>query len=83
MTENIDLVTGLIKNKIEKYGDLLVNLYTKVKKGGALTTNARERKALYKLADQYQDSLIKKSVNKDKNKNTVAILPEINFNRIS
>lgn len=88
MKGNIDLVTGLFKNQIEKYGDLLVNLYTKVKKGGALTTNVRERKALYRLADQYQDILVKKSVNKNKaNKNLdrdkiIDILPEINFTEL-
>ena len=34
----LDLIKGIIKKQFTKYGDLLVNLYEKSKKGGALKT---------------------------------------------
>ncbi len=51
---HLNLLKGLVKTQLEKYGDELVNLYQKVKRGGALTTSKEERQALYNLADKYQ-----------------------------
>ena len=53
ISENVDLIKGLVKNNMKKYGDLLVNLYEKVKGGGALETTSQERKILYSMANRY------------------------------
>ncbi len=50
----MDLITGLVKSHLEHYGDQLVNLYQKVKVGGALQTTDREKAALFHIADHYQ-----------------------------
>ena len=52
---NTNLIKAIVKTQMEKYGDLLVNLYQKVKKGGALTTTDNEKKALYNLAENYSN----------------------------
>ena len=52
---NTNLIKAIVKTQMEKYGDLLVNLYQKVKNGGALTTTDNEKKALYNLAERYTD----------------------------
>lgn len=55
LDENVDLIKGLVKDKMRKYGDLLVNLYEKVKKGGALETTIQEKKVIFKMANKYGD----------------------------
>ncbi len=50
----MDLITGIVKSNLEHYGDHLVNLYQKVKVGGALQTTEREKAALFNITDQYQ-----------------------------
>jgi hypothetical protein len=52
---NTNLIKAIVKTQMEKYGDLLVNLYQKVKEGGALTTTDNEKKALYNLAENYSN----------------------------
>ena len=52
---NTNLIKAIVKTQMEKYGDLLVNLYQKVKNGGALTTTDNEKKALYNLAENYSN----------------------------
>lgn len=54
MGDHLNLIRGSIKRYITHYGDLLVNLYAKVKVGGALDTTKQEREAIYRLADRYQ-----------------------------
>ena len=80
INEKIDLIKGVLKTNLETYGDLLVTLYHKVKKGGALTTTPSERGALYKLANKYQSKL--KNNNKNNNKNNKNPLSEIDFSNL-
>ena len=77
INEKIDLIKGVLKTNLETYGDLLVTLYHKVKKGGALTTTPSEREVLYKLANKYQSKLKK---NNNNNKNNP--LSEIDFSNL-
>ena len=54
MSDHFNLLTGAIKQYITKYGDYLVDVYQKVKVGGALRTSKQERDAVFRLAHKYQ-----------------------------